>query len=403
MVELTVLGISLQGEGGAPVLLLHPQGMDRILALSIGPMEAFAISSVLNAPGQGWSGAALIKEKAVSLDPEGRAEVSGGRQVFLHRGQQSRSLFPRPQTHDLTLQLLQTLGAQLLGVEILRMVDGVFIAEAVLSTGSTIIRVDCRPSDGVALAIRCGAMLRATRTVLSYAEDMEEILGALPEHVRLLARSRMVYSPSALQRIRRQATGKGAPASVRQQEISPAVEAALAVSDKFRGKEVKSPWTETFLDKELFLEEPGDAGAYLEIRPEDLTKLLLEAAKPEVLEKPVQDGKEELALLEEMEAEAADIRAAARALKKQAEFSQARGKGAAGSGPSVRISLVKQKKDGQVEVLDAAEITAKPASGGDVILRMRADAEKAAFAELDEDERWAALLKVLTPETKAIM
>lgn len=405
MVGLTVLGISLQGEGGAPVLLLHPQGMDRILALSIGSMEAFAISSVLNAPEQGCSGTALIKEKAVSLDPDGRTETSaGGQPVFLQQEKQFRALFPRPQTHDLALQLMQTLDAQLLGVEILRMVDGVFIAEAVLSTGSTIVRVDCRPSDGVALAIRCGALLRATKSVLSYAEDMEEVLGALPEHVRLLARARMASSPSALQRVRQRVKGKKPAATVRQQEIPPALEAALAVSDKFRGKNAKGPWAKAAPDKKLSLNDPGEADSYLEIRPEDLTELLLEAAKPEPLEKTARDGKEEFKLLEDMEAEAADIRAATRVLKKQAESSQPKEKPVrANGGPSIRISLVKQKRDGQVEVLDAAEITARPATGEDRILQMRADAENAGLIDLDDDERWAALLRVLTPETKALM
>jgi bifunctional DNase/RNase len=153
MVDLTVIGISLHGENGMPVLLLHPRGTDHILSLSIGPTEAFAISSVLNAPEPGQ-------------------EAEPPQKIFLPQElpPEGRSPFPRPMTHDLTLALVRALGGRMLGVELLRLADGVFLAEAVIASSSTVLRVDCRPSDGVALALRCDARIRATDAVLACAE-----------------------------------------------------------------------------------------------------------------------------------------------------------------------------------------------------------------------------------------
>ena len=354
MVELTVLGISLQGEGGAPVLLLHPHGSQRILTLSIGPMEAFAISSILNAPEPERAEATLLKKQEASLSPDGRGGSSVSAQpVFVEQesGVASPVIFPRPQTHDLALQLLHTLGGRLLGVEILRVVDGIFLAEAVLSTGSTITRVDCRPSDGVALALRSGARIRATGAVLAYAEESADVLNALPEHVRLLARSRLM---------REEARQIFAAQEECDTPIPLAVKAALAVSDKYLGV----------------------AGAERRAPARDAGTLPSGGIA-----------------LEDMEAEAADIRSVAQALKRQAEaLASGRRVTVGPQGASIRVSLVQQKSSGEMEVVDTAEITAKPRQApviGPTISEMREN--------MNEDERWSALLKVLTPETKALM
>ena len=171
----------------------------------------------------------MFKEQELSFSPDGRGGSSvSARPVLVGRESVALSpaIFPRPQTHDLTLQLLHILGGRLLGLEILRVVDGIFLAEAVISTGSTITRVDCRPSDGVALALRSGARIRATDAVLAYAEESADVLNALPEHVRLLAKSRLMREE------RRQAPAGREEDGV---PIPLAVKAALAVSDKYLG------------------------------------------------------------------------------------------------------------------------------------------------------------------------
>ncbi|GAB3583269.1 bifunctional nuclease family protein [Calidifontibacter terrae] len=58
---------------------------------------------------------------------------------------------PRPLTHDLLLTVLTTLGGRLSHVDIVRMEEGVFYAELVLSDGR---RIESRSSDAIALALR---------------------------------------------------------------------------------------------------------------------------------------------------------------------------------------------------------------------------------------------------------
>ena len=425
MVEVTVLGISLQGEGGAPVLLLHPQGTEQILSLSIGPMEAFAISSVLNAPEHGHAAASraaqpvLVRDSAVSLSPDGRGgSVSAVmRAVFADQGQQGsgRPVFPRPQAHDLALNLLHMLGGRLLAVEIVRVADGIFLAEAVVSTGSGIMRADCRPSDGVAMALRCGARVRATESVLAYAEDIVDVLNALPEHVRLLARSRLLAPVHPVRKAAEAAYG--AASSVANfgtsSDIPLAVEAALAVSDKFRGKETKSPWNAAEQNAVL---ENTVSGKGSQVKGRITAEPIFSSSSPGSNQSVnVSVGLSMDLGLEDMDAEAADIRSVARALRRRAEAAAAKvdagqeTKSAIMQGPSIRISLVQQKKDGSVELVDTAEITAKPrllSSRLEELSEPSIVAVTSVLREMDgadEEERWAALLKVLTPETKALM
>jgi len=61
---------------------------------------------------------------------------------------------PRPLTHDLMKSVLDHAGIQLVSVIIDRLVGSVYYATLVLELGEKTVEVDCRPSDGVALAIR---------------------------------------------------------------------------------------------------------------------------------------------------------------------------------------------------------------------------------------------------------
>ncbi len=65
---------------------------------------------------------------------------------------------PRPLTHDLLLDLIRRLGAELLRIEITDLKDGTFYARLVLlgaeEAGGQEFTVDARPSDAIALAVR---------------------------------------------------------------------------------------------------------------------------------------------------------------------------------------------------------------------------------------------------------
>ncbi len=75
----------------------------------------------------------------------------------------------RPLTHDLMAACVADLNAELDCVEILRFEDGAYFAELVLRQAGQEVRVDSRPSDAAALALRCDAPIYATTEVLEAA------------------------------------------------------------------------------------------------------------------------------------------------------------------------------------------------------------------------------------------
>lgn len=69
----------------------------------------------------------------------------------------------RPLTHDLLRDVVQALGARLEAVHITELRDDIFYAELRLSGGVT---VSARPSDAIALALRCDAEILGADAVL---------------------------------------------------------------------------------------------------------------------------------------------------------------------------------------------------------------------------------------------
>jgi bifunctional DNase/RNase len=79
---------------------------------------------------------------------------------------------PRPVTHDLLKSIIEAMGANLLDVTITDLRDGTFYAALTLDRAET--DVDARPSDAIALAIRCGAPIYVTEAVLQVAGVVAE-------------------------------------------------------------------------------------------------------------------------------------------------------------------------------------------------------------------------------------
>ncbi len=75
----------------------------------------------------------------------------------------------RPLTHDLTLRLLEAVGASVQRVELNNLVDTTFYAEITVALGDQTHRVDARLSDAVALAVRTGAPIYVSRALLDTA------------------------------------------------------------------------------------------------------------------------------------------------------------------------------------------------------------------------------------------
>lgn len=76
----------------------------------------------------------------------------------------------RPLTHDLLLDALHALGARLESVCVARVEGTTFFAELTLVTeDGRQVGIDSRPSDAIALALRCGAQIMAETSVIEAA------------------------------------------------------------------------------------------------------------------------------------------------------------------------------------------------------------------------------------------
>jgi len=86
-----------------------------------------------------------------------------------------RKRSPRPLTHDLLKMIINALKAQVLKVELRGLKGGTYFADLYLQAqDETISRIDCRPSDAVALALRTGAPLWVASELLAVAQPLPE-------------------------------------------------------------------------------------------------------------------------------------------------------------------------------------------------------------------------------------
>lgn len=77
---------------------------------------------------------------------------------------------PRPLTHDLLLGVIEELGAKLKEIHIDKLENNTFYAKLILArNGSGEAKVDARPSDSVALALRAGAPIYVAEEVMNEA------------------------------------------------------------------------------------------------------------------------------------------------------------------------------------------------------------------------------------------
>ena len=128
-----VFGLTIDPQSKTPIVVLREASGDAVLPVWVGAMEAMAISLVLN----------------------------------------NESL-PRPLTHDLFLMTLKAFKAELRRVEINDLREGTFYAVLVLSGPEGRTRVDCRPSDAIALAMRAGAPILVEEEVLRLSAEEQQ-------------------------------------------------------------------------------------------------------------------------------------------------------------------------------------------------------------------------------------
>lgn len=133
MVDMIVFGLALDEESQMPILILKDKAEDVIFPIWIGAMEAMAISMALN-----------------------------------------KVAVPRPMTHDLILGILEKMSSRLEAVEIISIHEGTYYAELVLRVGEEELRVDCRPSDSIALALRANVPIRVSEEVIALNKTLQK-------------------------------------------------------------------------------------------------------------------------------------------------------------------------------------------------------------------------------------
>jgi uncharacterized protein len=76
---------------------------------------------------------------------------------------------PRPLTHDLLKNILDFFECRLKRVEVCDLLEGTFYGRLILERDEAEMDVDCRPSDAIALALRCSAPIFIADKVMDEA------------------------------------------------------------------------------------------------------------------------------------------------------------------------------------------------------------------------------------------
>lgn len=77
----------------------------------------------------------------------------------------------RPLTHDLIENVIQGMGGTLEKLVVCDLRDNTFFGELYIKTKDDVHRIDCRPSDGIALAVRANAKIFVEDHVVNEASQ----------------------------------------------------------------------------------------------------------------------------------------------------------------------------------------------------------------------------------------
>ncbi len=132
MVEMKVEGLTLDPLTNMPIIILKDLDGNRALPIWVGFFEANAI--------------ALEIEKIAT---------------------------PRPMTHDLMKNLINDMKAEIKHILVSELKDNTFYAEISLMSGGDTLKIDSRPSDAIALALRVKAPIYVNETVIEAAKSLD--------------------------------------------------------------------------------------------------------------------------------------------------------------------------------------------------------------------------------------
>ena len=128
MVEVVIDSVRVSLTNQQRIVVLREVNQERYLPIWIGPYEAEAITIALQ-----------------------EIEVA------------------RPQTHDLLKNIITALDARLIRVEVISLRDDVFYGNLVVDVNGSMINIDARPSDTLALAARTHVPILVAREVIDVA------------------------------------------------------------------------------------------------------------------------------------------------------------------------------------------------------------------------------------------
>jgi hypothetical protein len=122
---MTLYGVSFEPIGKQPIVLLKTVDEDRFLPIWIGHPEAAAI---------------LMKLQGAS--PQ------------------------RPMTHDLITEVVSELKGEVVKVTVTELRENTYFAQITIVQDGTEVEIDSRPSDAIAIAVRCDAQIFAADDVV---------------------------------------------------------------------------------------------------------------------------------------------------------------------------------------------------------------------------------------------
>ena len=100
----------------------------------------------------------------------------------------NHEVLPRPFTHDLFLDICSKFSITVRFLQIDSIEDGVYYAQIVLVHESHEEYIDCRPSDGIALALRGDVPIFVDESVLSSAAQKNEDLPRMVDLASFLSK-----------------------------------------------------------------------------------------------------------------------------------------------------------------------------------------------------------------------
>lgn len=82
---------------------------------------------------------------------------------------------PRPMTHDLLCSVLKEAGCAVEGLQICDVRESVYYAQLYIRVGKKTQGIDCRPSDGIAVAVRVDAPISIPDVLLDKINSEQEL------------------------------------------------------------------------------------------------------------------------------------------------------------------------------------------------------------------------------------